>query len=147
MVSMLLFRILPMLVVLLPLVEIFLFVQIGGLLGVGWTILEVLGTGIVGLALLRRLGIESFRRTQEALRDGENLLSGMLDTTFLAARGVLLIVPGFFTDAVGLLLTVPLLRELVIRRMLSGVRAHREREAGVIEVDYYVENESEEKKE
>lgn len=136
-----------MLVVLLPLVEIFLFVQIGGLLGVGWTILEVLGTGIVGLALLRRLGIESFRRTQEALRDGENLLSGMLDTTFLAARGVLLIVPGFFTDAVGLLLTVPLLRELVIRRMLSGVRAHREREAGVIEVDYYVENESEEKKE
>lgn len=136
-----------MLVVLLPLVEIFLFVQIGGLLGVSWTILEVLGTGIVGLALLRRLGIESFRRTQEALRDGENLLSGMLDTTFLAARGVLLIVPGFFTDAVGLLLTVPLLRELVIRRMLSGVRAHREREAGVIEVDYYVENESEEKKE
>ncbi|MCY4033864.1 MAG: FxsA family protein [Hyphomicrobiales bacterium] len=144
---MLLFRILPVLVLVLPLVEISLFVAIGGPLGVGWTILEVLGTGIVGLALLRRLGIESFRRTQKALRDGENLLFGMLDTTFLAAGGVLLIVPGFFTDAVGLLLMVPLLRGLVIRRMLSGVRARREREAGVIEADYRVESESEEKKE
>ena len=144
---MLLFRILPVLVLVLPLVEISLFVAIGGQLGVGWTILEVLGTGIVGLALLRRLGIESFRRTQKALRDGENLLFGMLDTTFLAAGGVLLIVPGFFTDAVGLLLMVPLLRGLVIRRMLSGVRARREREAGVIEADYRVESESEEKKE
>ena len=136
-----------MLVLVLPLVEISLFVAIGGQLGVGWTILEVLGTGIVGLALLRRLGIESFRRTQKALRDGENLLFGMLDTTFLAAGGVLLIVPGFFTDAVGLLLMVPLLRGLVIRRMLSGVRARREREAGVIEADYRIESESEEKKE
>ncbi len=136
-----------MLVLVLPLVEISLFVAIGGQLGVGWTILEVLGTGIVGLVLLRRLGIESFRRTQKALRDGENLLFGMLDTTFLAAGGVLLIVPGFFTDAVGLLLMVPLLRGLVIRRMLSGVRARREREAGVIEADYRVESESEEKKE
>ena len=144
---MLLFRILPVLVVLLPLVEISLFVVIGGLMGVGGTILEVLGTGIVGIALLRRLGVENFRRTQEALRAGENLLFGMLDTTFLAAGGVLLIVPGFFTDAVGLLLMVPLLRGLVIRRMLSGVRARREREAGVIEVDYHVENESDEKKE
>ena len=144
---MLLFRILPVLVVLLPLVEIFLFVTVGGLLGAVWTILEVLGTGIVGIALLRRLGIENFRRTQEALRAGENLLFGMLDTTFLAAGGVLLIVPGFFTDAVGLLLMVPLLREMVIRRMLSGVRARREREAGVIEVDYHVESESDERKE
>ncbi|MCY4030637.1 MAG: FxsA family protein [Hyphomicrobiales bacterium] len=136
-----------MLVLVLPLVEISLFVAIGGQLGVGWTILEVLGTGIVGLVLLRRLGIESFRRTQKALRDGENLLFGMLDTTFLAAGGVLLIVPGFFTDAVGLLLMMPLLRGLVIRRMLSGVRARREREAGVIEADYRIESESEEKKE
>lgn len=142
-----LFRILPALVLLLPLVEILLFVEIGGLLGGGWTILEVLGTAVAGLALLRRLGIENFRRTQEALRSGEPPLFGMLDTTFLATGGVLLVLPGFFTDIVGLLLVVPLLRGLVIRRMLSSIRAHREREAGVIEVDYHIENESEEKKE
>ncbi|MCY4034385.1 MAG: FxsA family protein [Hyphomicrobiales bacterium] len=140
-----LFRIFPVLVLLLPLVEIFLFVEVGGLLGAGWTILEVLGTAVAGLVLLRRLGMENFRRTQEALRSGEPPLFGMLDTTLLATGGVLLIVPGFFTDAVGLLLVVPLLRGFVIRRMLSSIRTNREREDGVIEGNYHIE--SEEKKE
>ena len=144
---MLLFRILPVLAVLLPLVEIFLFVIVGGSIGPIWTILEVILTAVVGLALLRRLGLGGFWRMRKALQTGETLLFGMLDTTFLAFGGVLLFVPGFFTDAVGLLLMVPLVRALAIRRVLSNIRTRRGREADVIEVDYHVKSESDERKE
>ena len=136
---------------LLPLVEIFLFIELGGAIGAGWTILLVLGTAMLGLGLLRRQGVENFRRTQASLRRGEIPIFEILDRFVLGLAGIFLFVPGFFTDAVGLLLFVPVLRGWAIRRLLRNIQARRERSgrndggAQTIEADYHVEGENKEK--
>ena len=139
---MLLLRIAPVLVLLLPLVEIVLFVEIGGSIGAGWTILHILVTAVLGLAVLRRAGMDNLRRAGMLLHPQEILMFEMLERFVLAIAGVLLFLPGFLTDAVGLCLLPSPLRRLVVRRFLARVRAADNRQAApVIEAEYHVKNE------
>lgn len=81
-----------------PLAEIVLFVTVGGAIGVLATLAVILGTGILGVVLLRRMGVR--RWPGDPLRAAAS--GGM---TMLAA--LLMILPGFLTDALGLLLLLP----------------------------------------
>lgn len=100
-----------------PILEIVLFIQIGGFIGVGPTILIVIITAIVGSILLRLQGSAVIQRTQLALRAGELPVDPVIDGISLLVAGALLLTPGFFTDAVGFLLFVPPFRRALARRI------------------------------
>jgi len=98
-----------------PILEIVLFIQIGGIIGVVPTILIVIITAILGSILLRLQGGAVIRRTQMALRAGELPVDPVIDGISLLMAGALLLTPGFFTDAVGFLLFIPPFRRTMAR--------------------------------
>jgi len=98
-----------------PIIEIVLFIQIGGLIGILPTILIVIVTAIAGSILLRLQGGALLQRTRQALRAGDLPVDPVIDGISLMMAGALLLTPGFFTDAVGFLLFVPPLRRALAR--------------------------------
>lgn len=113
--------------ILLPIIEIAFFIKVGGAIGVLPTIGLVLLGVLVGSAIIRQQGLRTLDRLTADLEngrgDGDRLAHGALKVI----AGVLLIIPGFFTDILGLLLLVPPLRRLLIRQGASRmtVRATR----------------------
>lgn len=102
-----------------PLIEIALFIQVGGLLGLWPTLLIVVVTAIIGSYLVRQQGareIAQLRSSFSELRDpSESLANGAM----ILFSGALLLTPGFFTDIVGFALLVPPIRA----RLYSYLRA------------------------
>lgn len=111
-------RLLPLLFavfLVVPLLEVWLLVTVGGFIGVGWTIFLVVLTAVIGAALVRAQGMSTLARSQELLRRGELPAAELLEGVTLLVAGALLLTPGFFTDAIGFLLLVPPLRRRIIR--------------------------------
>ncbi len=104
---------------LVPLIEIYFLIEIGGLIGVGMTILLVVFTALLGAFLVRAQGFATFARVQMQLAQGRLPALEMLEGLLLFFAGALLLTPGFFTDAVGFVLLVPPLRRKIIRHLLS----------------------------
>jgi UPF0716 protein FxsA len=107
-----------------PLTEIYLIVQLGQVVGPWWTILLLIGSGILGSVLVRREGRRAWRALQEALSSGRMPATELADGALILVGGTLLITPGFITDVVGLVVILPLTRPLA-RRALAGVVARR----------------------
>ncbi len=104
-----------------PLIEIALFITVGGWLTLWPTLGLVLLTGVVGTVLVRWQGLavlEELRNSQVALRDP---LSPLAHGALILVAGLLLITPGFFTDTLGFLLLVPPVRQWLIGRMARHV--------------------------
>lgn len=114
------------LLIALPLIEISLFVTIGSAIGLGATLLIILATAMGGMALIRAQGGTSRMREFQAKGDP---LSPLAHKAMLVAAGILLILPGFLTDTLGLLLMLPPVRKLVMRRIAAKVRIKRPRSA------------------
>jgi UPF0716 protein FxsA len=115
----------------LPLVEIALFVTIGAKLGLWLTLAWVLLTAIGGVLILRTLARSGSAMAQGDFVEGfrgrmaEDPLSPIVAQGLVAVAAMLLILPGFFTDTLGILLLIPPVRALVIRlsaRRLQGVK-------------------------
>lgn len=112
----------------LPLVEIGLFVTLGASLGLWLTLAWVLLTGVTGVLILRSLAVSgAFRGRQDFVegfrgRMAEDPLSPIAHQALVGVAALLLILPGFFTDGLGLLLLVPPVRGLIIRLLASRVR-------------------------
>ena len=96
--------------ILVPLIEIGLFIEIGGWLGLWPTLGLIVLTAIVGTALLRHQGLATLRRAQSQLDAGHLPAKELFDGVCLLVAGLLLLTPGFFTDAVGFALLLPPLR-------------------------------------
>lgn len=96
-----------------PLVEIAVFVEVGGRIGAWNTVLLVVATAIGGIWLLRRQGLRTLRRAQESFDSHVLPVAELFDALCLLGAGGLLLIPGFVTDAVALLLLVPPLRRLL----------------------------------
>lgn len=105
-----------------PLIEIALFVSIGGAIGLLWTLLVVIGTAMGGVALLRWLGLSSAERLRGEMGRMRDPIGAAGDGVLLALAGILLILPGFLTDALGLLLLVPPLRGAMVSTMARRVK-------------------------
>jgi UPF0716 protein FxsA len=131
-----------------PLIEIALFVTIGGAIGLWPTLACVVLTAIIGAALFRRQGLQALRRLQAAMDRGEDPSGPLADGALLLLSGALLLTPGFFTDAVGLALLFPAVRaalvawagpRLAARTVVFGARGGptpRDARASPIEADY-----------
>ncbi len=92
---------------LVPIVEIYLLIQVGQVIGAGWTILLVVLTAVIGVWLLRIQGLSTLTRAQQKLQENELSAREILEGMGLVVAGALLLTPGFFTDAVGFLLLFP----------------------------------------
>ena len=103
------------LLVIIPIIEIALFVQIGGVIGLGPTIAIVILTALLGSWLLKREGLAALARLEAALMRGEDPSPVLIDGILILAAGLLLITPGFLTDTIGFLLLVPPTRAAFIR--------------------------------
>lgn len=101
----------------LPLVEIFVMIEVGSVIGAGWTILLILLTAMVGMAIVRRQGMAALADLQAGMADLRDPARPIAHGVLIMLAGALLIVPGFVTDALGALLLVPPLRDLLMRRM------------------------------
>ena len=106
----------------LSLLELTVMIQVGTVIGALPTVVLIVLTAMVGSALVRQQGIKTLLEAQQRMQLGEmparELLGGML----LALAGLLLIVPGFVTDLLGLLLLLPPLRGRLADRLVKGVR-------------------------
>lgn len=115
----------------LPLVEIALFVTLGAALGLWLTLAWVLLTGIAGVLMLKGLALSGGQRLREGLQEGlQDPLSPLAHKALIGLAAVLLVLPGFFTDTLGLILLLPPVRSLVIRQMgrrMRGVMVVRRR--------------------
>lgn len=95
---------------LLPLVEIWLFVKVGELIGAWQTAGLVLAMAIAGAILVRVQGFAVLQRARATLAAGEFPTNDLLDGLFVLIAGFLMIVPGFFSDFLGILLFIPPVR-------------------------------------
>ena len=105
------FRILLILFLTVPLVEIVILIKIGKVIGAGYTIALVIGTAILGAALLRTQGISTLAKVQKNINRGQLPATELIEGLILLISGVLLLTPGFFTDMLGFLALVPILRQ------------------------------------
>lgn len=102
---------LPLLIFLVvPAIEIALFVEVGGAVGPWWTVALTFATAAGGLMVVRIQGIAVLESARRSLEQGDAPVLEVLDGACLAFAGIFLILPGFFTDALGALLLIPVTR-------------------------------------
>lgn len=99
--------------IIVPAIEIGLFILAGKTIGAFSTVLLIILTGLAGAYLAKRQGIEALKKVQEQWRSGQPPGNAMLDALCVFIGGVLLLAPGFITDIVGLLLLLPITKSLV----------------------------------
>lgn len=104
-----------LLLIVIPLVELYVIVQVAHAIGLAVTLVALVLVSIVGGSLVKRQGLSVWRRLQEQLHNGVSPGREVLDGILVLTAGALLLAPGFVTDAIGLLLLVPPVR--------AGVRA------------------------
>ena len=102
-------------VILIPLIEIYLFIEIGGKIGAGYTILFILLTAVIGLYFAKLEGINTIRSGMNQLTNNQMPIYEMISGAALAFAAVLLIIPGFATDIIGFLLIIPFTRNLLFK--------------------------------
>ena len=92
---------------LIPVIEIYLLIKIGGHIGAAKTALLVIATGFAGAYLARMQGLQTMLKVRLSLQQGQLPTEELLDAVLIFVAGVVLLTPGFITDAVGLLLLIP----------------------------------------
>ncbi len=107
--------ILFLILLLLPFLEIYVLIAVGGQIGFVPTVLLVLGLSLFGAFLLRRQGMSALFKAQGALRSGRMPLDAMIDGVGLTLAAGLLVTPGLITDAMGFALLVPAVRKYVLQ--------------------------------
>ncbi|ROO88394.1 UPF0716 protein FxsA [Actinocorallia herbida] len=108
---------LPLLFVLLPIIEIYVIIQVGQAIGGWWTLLLLVAETLLGLWFVKREGKRAWSSLNATLAQGRMPDRELADGFLILAGGVLLIVPGFVTDVFGFLCVLPFTRPLV-RRVL-----------------------------
>jgi len=116
---------------LIPVIEIWLLIEIGGVIGIGWTLVTIVATALAGAWLVRSQGLAIFGRIQREMAQGRIPTGDMLQGLMLLVAGAVLLTPGFFTDLVGFLLLIPPLRKRLSRWVMTkaAVRVHSQHTA------------------
>ena len=134
------------LIIALPLIEIFLMIKIGGFIGAINTVLLIVFTAIAGLFFVRIAGLNTVRSGFNQLINNKIPMYEIISGAALAVAAVLLIIPGFLTDFIGLLLIIPFTRNFLIRIISSKFKNNKNLKSDFIEGNYEeVEKKDEEK--
>lgn len=113
------FRILLLLFIAIPILEIYLLIKVGERIGLLSTLLTIVLTAIVGASLVRREWIKTINSLQNKLQNNQTPGKELADGAMLLLAGVLLVTPGFFTDGVGFALAFPLTRALLRKKLVA----------------------------
>ena len=97
-----------------PIIEIYLLIEIGSIFGVLTAITLVILTGFLGAFMARMQGLQTLFRIQESLREGRMPSGELLDALLIVIAGLVLLTPGFLTDSAGFLLLIPTTRNFII---------------------------------
>ena len=114
-----------------PLIEILLLIEIGSRIGAFNTILVIVLTAILGASMMRQQGFTIMRNIQRDLSQGRMPTGELINGALVLVGGIVLLTPGFFTDAMGLILLIPATRgfirkkiQLLIRRKIESGDIH-----------------------
>ena len=108
-----------LLFIVMPIVEMWLLITVGGHIGALNTIFSVMLTALLGVGLLKRQGFSTLWRGQEKLQQGQVPAQEIIEGIVLAVSGALLLTPGFVTDVIGFLGLFPLTRILAVKAVIS----------------------------
>ena len=120
-------RFLFFLFVLLPVIEIYVLIEIGSLIGPIPTIAIILVTAVVGYRLFRAQGLEKLQNIRSGLSgapQGQNIAMEMAEGAFILVAGLLLLTPGFVTDAFGFACLIPPIRKFMIKKAVASSIIH-----------------------
>ncbi len=106
-----------------PIVEIAVFIEVGGWIGLWPTVGIIVATAMAGTAMLRHQGLSVLARAQQSLARQELPVAEIVDGICLLLAGALMLTPGFVTDALGFVLMVPGLRQALVAPMLRRMAA------------------------
>ena len=124
------------LVIGIPIIEIYLFIKVGSLIGAFNTILLIFITAIVGVSYARYEGFNTIRSGINQLIKNELPIYEIVSGATLAFAAFLLILPGFATDLIGILLAIPLTRKIILRRFISKNKYKSNLKKNYIDGDY-----------
>lgn len=113
------FPIFAFLFLVVPIVEIYLLIQVGTVIGALPTILLVVATAVIGAYLLRQQGLSTLARFQKNMSNGVMPAREMLEGVLLLIGGALLMTPGFFTDTMGFLCLIPFTRRYLVDQLIN----------------------------
>lgn len=113
------------LIFLLAYIEISIFIKVAAVLGVPITLLLVIISSCVGISLVRNQGIKTFIQMQQKLAAGESPAAEMIKSVSLVLAGILLLIPGFFTDFLGLLLLLPWVQKTLTLKLMPHLNIYR----------------------
>ena len=106
-------------------IEISIFIQVAHVMGVLMTLILVIFTSVIGMSLVRNQGFKNFLLMQQKMAAGESPAEEMIKSVSLIIAGLLLVLPGFFTDFLGLLLLLPPVQKHLTMKLLPHLRFSR----------------------
>jgi len=115
-----------------PLIEIYLMIKVGGVVGAFNTIFLIFFTAVTGVYFARLAGLNAIRSGLNQLMKNEMPIYEIISGAALAFAALLLIIPGFLTDLVGFLLIIPVTRKFFIRSISSKFN-RKKNEENIIE--------------
>ncbi|MBI4030981.1 MAG: FxsA family protein [Proteobacteria bacterium] len=122
--------------VIIPLIEVALFAEIGGKIGAAYTLVLCVMTAAAGGIILRYQGIRTIFDVRTALDRGQMPVQTLFDGLCLTVAGVLLITPGFFTDALGFALVIPPIRAWLRHCLIRRLDLRVQEEPDILEGDF-----------
>tara|TARA_B100000401_G_scaffold412342_1_gene331768 strand:+ start:339 stop:764 length:426 start_codon:yes stop_codon:yes gene_type:complete len=123
-------------IILIPIVEIYLFIKIGTNIGTFNTISLVFITAIIGIVYARYEGLNTLRSGLTQLIKNESPAYEIISGAAIAFAALLLIIPGFATDMIGFLLILPLTRKLIFGKIFKNVEMKKETKKDYIDGDF-----------
>ncbi|ATO31502.1 hypothetical protein DZA65_00566 [Dickeya dianthicola] len=108
-------------------IEISIFIRVAEVLGVALTLLLVVLTSCIGISMVRNQGMKNIMLMQQRLQEGESPAAELVKSVSLILAGLLLVVPGFFTDFLGLLLLLPPVQKHLTLKLMPHLQIWRGR--------------------
>ncbi len=118
-----------------PVIEVYLLIRVGSLIGAVPTVALLLAISMAGAWLVRHQGFEIMRRIQSEMAQGRLPAAELLDGAMVLVGGVLLLTPGFFTDFLGLFFLIPFTRAII--KQFVGLWLQRRLAGGTITIRRY----------
>lgn len=118
------FRWIFLTLLLVPAIELYFLIQVGSVIGALPTILLTIFTAVLGAYLMRNQGLMTLQQMQVQLAQGIRPEQTLIEGVMILLGGMLLLVPGLITDALGFALLIPPVRKKLAARMLSNMRRH-----------------------
>ena len=140
--------------IILPIIEISIFIQVGGFVGTFNTILIIFLTAAVGVYFVRQQGFRTFQKIAVELQNQKIPVQGMFDGLVILISGILLVTPGFLTDIIGFLGLIPqtrifllgIIKNLFLQRYSNAHKQYKKDMDETIDGDFIeIEEDNEEK--